>query len=149
MGVLSRKWDNLRERMVRRGPSGTDEAGDGLGGLADLLVGLAAAGLRRLDDAVTEVLFQETQRDRLEGLRHRRDLREDVDAVLLVLDHPLEAAGLALDPAQPLEVLVLAVDVAVLVVGRLREVGALLDGLHVVPLCRRRGTRGARGTIPP
>src|SRR5215218_6726372 len=97
------------------GGSGADEAGDGLGGLADLLVGLAAAGLGRLDDAVAQVFLEQAQRDRLQGLRHGRDLGEDVDAVLLVLDHPLQAAGLALDPAQALEVVVLAVDVAVLV----------------------------------
>src|SRR4051794_2517750 len=152
-GVLSRKWDNGRERRsgteVGSGSSGTDEAGDGLGGLADLLVGLGASGPRRLDDAVAEVLLEQPQRDGLQCLGHRRDLGEDVDAVLLVLDHPLQAAGLALDAAQPLEVLVLAVDVAVLMVGRLREVGALLDGLHVVPLCRRRGPAAREELYPP
>jgi hypothetical protein len=37
------------------------------------------------------------------------DLREDVDAVLLLLDHPLQSADLALDATQPLEDLVLVV----------------------------------------
>src|SRR3712207_6340834 len=94
--------------------SGPDEAGDRLGGLADLLVGLAAARLGGLDDAVRQVLLDQAERDRLQRLRHRRDPGEDVDAVLLVLDHPLQPAGLTLDAAQPLEVVVLAVDVAVL-----------------------------------
>src|SRR3712207_5423812 len=72
--------------------SGAHEAGDRLGGLADLLVGLAATGLGGLDDAVRQVLLDQAEGDRLQRLRHRRDLREDVDAVLLVLDHPLQAA---------------------------------------------------------
>src|SRR3954469_102757 len=149
MGSSRGSGTTVAERMVGSGPSGTDEAGDGLGGLADLLVGLGASGPRRLDDAVAEVLLEQPQRDGLECLGHRRDLGEDVDAVLLVLDHPLEAAGLALDAAQPLQVLVLAVDVAVLVVGRVREVGALLDGLHVVPLCRRREAATREELYPP
>src|SRR4051794_32802762 len=94
----------------RVGDSGADEAGDGLGGLADLLLGLAAAGCRGLDQAVAHVLLEQAEGDRLQGLRHRRDLREDVDAVLLVLDHALQPACLALDAAQALEVVVLALD---------------------------------------
>ena len=73
---------------------------------------------RGVDDAVAHVLLEQAEGDRLQRLRHRRDLGEDVDAVLLLLDHPLQAAGLALDAAQPLEVVVLAVDVAVLVLVR-------------------------------
>src|SRR5699024_251765 len=34
----------------------------------------------------------------------RGDLRQDVDAVLVVLDHPLESTYLPLDSAQPLQV---------------------------------------------
>jgi hypothetical protein len=41
--------------------SGPDEAGDRLGGLADLLVGLAAAGLSGLDDAVRQVLLDQAE----------------------------------------------------------------------------------------
>ena len=70
---------------------------------------------RGVDDAVGQVLVEQAERDGLERLGHRGDLGEDVDAVLLLLDHPLQAAGLALDPAQPLEVVVLGVEVAVLV----------------------------------
>src|SRR5688572_25054164 len=143
---------------LREGGSGTDEAGDGLGGLAHLLVGLPAAGGRGLHEAVAHVLLEQAQGDRLESLRHRRDLGEDVDAVLLVLDHALQTAGLALDAAQPLEVVVLAVDVAVLVVvgtvlGSAVVLGAggaaVLDGLHGVPSCRPRGSRTRRELYPP
>src|SRR3569833_3264867 len=94
--------------------SGPDEPRDGVGRLADLFVGLGSAGLGGGDDAVAQVRLEQAQSDRLQRLRHRRDLGEDGDAVLLVLDHALQAAGLALDATESLEVLVLAVDVAVL-----------------------------------
>src|SRR3954462_1730700 len=94
-----------------RDGSGPDQPRDRVGRLADLLVGLGAAGYGGGDDAVAQVLLEQAERDRLQRLRHRRHLGEDVDAVLLVLDHALQAAGLALDAAQPLEVVVLAVDV--------------------------------------
>src|SRR5687767_4460669 len=126
------------------GGSGTDEARDGLGGFTDLLVGLPAAGPCGLDDAVTQVLLEQAEGDRLQGLRHGRDLGEDVDAVLLVLDHALQSARLALDATQPLEVLVLAVDVAVLVLVR----ALVPDAVHRVPSSPG-GPTAAGGTIPP
>src|SRR5215203_3380089 len=115
----------MRDASRMRGwMSGTDEPRDRLGGLADLLVGLAAAGARGVDAAVAHVLLEQAAGDRLQRLRHGGDLGEDVDAVLLVLDHALQTAGLALDAAQSLEVVVLAVDVAVLVVVGTVVVGA-------------------------
>ena len=62
---------------------------------------------RGVDDAVRQVLVEQPERHRLQRLGHRGDLGEDVDAVLLLLDHPLQAADLALDAAQALEVVVL------------------------------------------
>ena len=50
---------------------------------------------------------------RLESGRGGRDLREDVDAVALVLDHPLDSAHLSLDPVQPLDERVLLFHVSV------------------------------------
>src|SRR5690606_2194965 len=47
------------------------------------------------------------------------DLGEDVDAVLLLVDHLLQATCLPLDPAQPLQVGVLVADVSVVVGLRL------------------------------
>src|SRR5215218_7358753 len=120
----------MRDASRMRGwMSGTDEPRDRLGGLADLLVGLVAAGARGVDDAVAHVLLEQAEGDRLQRLRHGGDLGEDVDAVLLVLDHALQTAGLALDAAQPLEVVVLAVDVTVLVLVRT----LVLDEFHRVP----------------
>ena len=79
---------------------GPDEPRDRLGGFPDFLVrGVAAFG-HRLGDAVAEVLLKQAERDRLQGLSGGRDLGEDVDAVLVLVDHPLQAADLAFDPAQ-------------------------------------------------
>src|SRR5688500_2698684 len=124
--------------------SGADEAGDRLGRLAHLLVGLGAAGARRFDDAVAHVLLEQAEGDRLQRLRHRRDLRQDVDAVLLVLDHALKAAGLALDAAEPLEVVVLAADVAVLV----GSTAVLVDARHAGPPVRAAGVAATEDYTP-
>src|SRR5680860_598491 len=92
--------------------------------------GGGAAGLRRVDHAVAHVLLEQAQCHGLQRLRHRRDLGEDVDAVLLVVHHPLQPTRLALDPAQALEVVVLAVDVAV---ARADGCFGGLRGGHVSP----------------
>src|SRR6202044_2058680 len=71
---------------------------------------------------------------RLEGAGHRRHLGQDVDAVLVVVDHLLQAADLALDPAQAREVPVLVRRVAVHI--RLRVVTRKYDtpaGYHGGP----------------
>ena len=46
---------------------------------------------------VTEVVVEESEGDALQGPRRRAHLGEHVDAVLVVLDHPLETADLAFD----------------------------------------------------
>lgn len=53
-------------------------------------------------DAMGDVVAQHLLLDPAQRGPHRRDLRDDVDAVAVVLDHPGEAAHLALDPAQAL-----------------------------------------------
>src|SRR4051812_41268218 len=133
--------------------SGADQPGDRLGGLADPVVGLATPGTGGVHDAGAQVLLEQAEGHRLQRLGHRRDLGEDVDAVLLVLDHPLQPAGLALDAAQPLEVVVLAADVAVLVAvlgARLALVRpGLLDGLPAVPPGPGAPNPATAVTIPP
>ena len=79
---------------------------------------ISAPPLRRVRDAVPQMLLQELEREGLQGLGGGGDLGEYVDAVDVLVDHPLEAADLALDPAQPLEVLVLLLVVAVHAVRR-------------------------------
>ena len=59
-----------------------------------------------------QVLVEQAEPDALQRLGDRRDLGEHVDAVLVVLDHPLQPAHLAFDAAQPAEVVVLADGVA-------------------------------------
>jgi hypothetical protein len=49
------------------------------------------------------MVLEQAQGDLVEGGLDRRDLGDDVDAVALILDHPLDPADLALDPSQPLE----------------------------------------------
>jgi hypothetical protein len=53
------------------------------------------------DHAVLGVVLEQTQCDLVEGGLDRRDLGDDVDAVALLLDRPLDPAELALDPSQP------------------------------------------------
>jgi hypothetical protein len=55
---------------------------------------------------------EQAQRHRLQRPGHRRHLGQDVDAVLVVLDHALEPSHLALDAAQPLQIRVLLAGVA-------------------------------------
>src|SRR5262245_29910156 len=61
---------------------------------------------------MAKVVFEEPDRHGPQRLGRRRYLRQDVDAVLVLLDHPLQAPDLALDPAQSLEVTVLLLYVA-------------------------------------
>jgi hypothetical protein len=79
----------------------------GGGGLGDLGVALLAVVGRRLHHAVADVLVEQAQPDPLQGLGDRGDLGEHVDAVLVVLDHPLQPANLSFDPPQPVEMLFL------------------------------------------
>src|SRR5215211_6927884 len=50
--------------------------------------------------AVAQVVVQQQHRDPAQGGVDRRDLGEDVDAVGVLVDQPLQAADLALNPAQ-------------------------------------------------
>src|SRR5687767_1906503 len=97
--------------------SGLHEAGDRLGGFLELQLLLLATLAGGVDEAVGHVVVEQAERERLERLRRRGHLGEDVDAVLLLLDHPLDAADLPLDPAEALEVrldgFVVALEVAV------------------------------------
>src|SRR5688500_13815455 len=79
-----------------------NETGDGGGGLVDLVGCVPAATADGVGDAVAQVIIQELERDGLQRLGHRGDLREDVDAVAVLLDHALKATHLSLDPPQTL-----------------------------------------------
>ena len=64
-----------------REPSRPNQAGNGVRRLLDLGFGLVAALRGSIDEAVAEVVVQEPERDRLQGLRGRRDLGQDVGPV--------------------------------------------------------------------
>src|SRR5215212_7284701 len=57
------------------------------------------------------VPVEKLQRDLVECCLDRGDLRQDVDAVPLVVDHPLDAAHLPLDPVEALDQPLLVLDV--------------------------------------
>src|SRR5687767_9242569 len=119
--------------------SGADQAGDGVAGLGDLLVrGRAALG-DGLADAVLEVLVEQIERHRLQRPGRGGDLGEDVDAVVVVLDHPLQPAHLTLDAPQAPQMVVLVVAVAV----HLPLLSIFSAARPVV------GDRGNGGGLPP
>lgn len=72
-----------------------------------LVRSLAALILTGTHDAMVGVIVQQPERDLVERRLHGRDLSQDIDAVALVLDHPLDPANLPPDPAQPLDELIL------------------------------------------
>src|SRR5690242_1639149 len=78
--------------------SSLDEPGDRVGSLFDL--GGRIPGPRRVDDAVRQVILEQADRHRLQRALGGRDLSQDIDAVRVLVDHPLQAADLPLDPAQ-------------------------------------------------
>src|SRR5262245_42714960 len=80
------------------------------------------ARAERAGDTVAHVLVEDLERERLERGVHGRDLGEDVDAVAVVLDHPLDPPHLALDPVQALDEGILVLAVPVLMLGDLAHV---------------------------
>ena len=85
--------------------------------------------------AVADVLFEQVQGDGVERLGDRGNLGEDVDAVLVFVDHAGDAADLSFDAAQALEVRLFVGGVTVLGFGRLAvaayagvRLGGLLNG---------------------
>jgi hypothetical protein len=62
------------------------------------------------------MFIKQAESDRLECAGHCRHLGEDIDAVLLLFDHLLQATGLTLDSAQSFKVVILAGYVAVMAV---------------------------------
>ena len=54
------------------------------------------------------MVLEDEDRQRVDGGAQRRGLLEDVDAILLALDHPGDAADLALHPRQATDELALS-----------------------------------------
>jgi hypothetical protein len=96
----------LDERWMPRGraaePESADlrEAPDGAHQLVELLVGLRPAVVQCISDAAAYVRIEDVDRDLLEGGLDGRHLGEDVDAIGVLVHHPLEAPDLAFDAAE-------------------------------------------------
>src|SRR6266540_6536267 len=93
------------------GASRPDQAGDRLGCLVHLGLRIRPARFDGRGDAMAEMIFEQPQRDRLQCPGHRGYLGKHVDAILILLHHPLQAAYLPLDPAQALQIGVLVLGV--------------------------------------
>lgn len=72
---------------------------DGQGRFGETGLAVVRVGLDYVEDTATEVLVDEAESDLLEGSVDRRDLREDVDAVGVLVDEALQATDLAFDLA--------------------------------------------------
>src|SRR5207244_7897314 len=98
---------SARSRRTRRGSASSARsagAGEALDSLEELLglrvrVGLVAGG-EGAGHAVADVLVEDPEGERFEGGVDGGDLGEDVDAVAVLLDHPLDAADLAFDAVE-------------------------------------------------
>src|SRR4051812_19751373 len=89
---------------IRRGSAAPHQASYGRHELVGHLDPLAVLGA---DDAVAGVLVEQAECDLVERGLHRADLGQHVDAVAVLLDHPLHAAHLALDAVEALQQLIL------------------------------------------
>src|SRR4029079_3321734 len=85
--------------MERLSP--THQPADGAHQLVGL-VGRFARAAVALDQAVARVTVQEAERDLVQRRLDGGDLRQDVDAVAVLVDHARDAADLALDAGQAL-----------------------------------------------
>jgi len=92
------------DAVARPAGSGADEAGDGFGGFPDLGLAFLAALGYGFGHAVTKVIFEQAEGDRLQRPGDGGDLSEYVYAVHVFVNHALQTSDLALDPAQALEV---------------------------------------------
>src|SRR4051812_11586557 len=112
MGERGRRTLSLAPRRTQTRRSGSAAAHEPADGRHQLAGPRVLLGVRPIDDAVARVVVEEPERDLVERRLHRGDLRHDVDAVAVVLDHSLDAADLPFDAAQTLEQLVLGRAVA-------------------------------------
>jgi len=87
-----------RRDLSRDSTVGPRQHFDQLVDLAPLLTPVSAGD--RVLDAVLDMVFQDFLLDPPQRRAYRRDLRDDVDAVAVTLDHAGDPAHLALDPVE-------------------------------------------------
>ena len=97
--------------------------------------------------AAVDVVLQQQQRDLVGGGGERLDLLEDVEAVRLLLDEPLDAASLPLDPPQARDEIALVLRVAVAEVGLVR-IGRHTAGQYARQLGPVNEPPADRGSMP-
>src|SRR5512132_4613988 len=129
-------------RIPRR--SGAHQPGDGVGGLGHERRGVAVAGRYAVPDTVAQVPIQQGDGHALERLVHGADLGQYIDAVGVLVDQPLQAPYLALDPAQSGQDLVLVVGVP----GHLAPLPARSSPIYT-PLGYDQHSRGRPGQGRP
>ena len=81
-------------------PPQRDESLEDAAELFEPLFGLSRVG--RIGHAPFDMVVENPYRNAIESSMDRGDLREDVDAVFVLVDHPSDPANLALDTRQPL-----------------------------------------------
>lgn len=118
--VREMKWNNGQDRQpksaARQGrsiKSRAHESSDGVGGFFHPEVCVFAAALGGVNDAVLEVIVQQTEGHSLRRAGQCAHLRQNVDAVLIVFNHPLDSTNLPFDAPKPVQVVVFVGDVAV------------------------------------
>src|SRR5450830_128136 len=80
------------------------QPGDRVRCLSQLLLALVRVPPDVSGEAVLQVLLEQAESDALQLARCGGDLGQHVDAVLLLIDHPGDAPDLALDAAEPVQV---------------------------------------------
>ena len=83
------------------------QAFDGGYGFRDLLLTVAMVVFDGMHHAMAKVFIEQTQTHALQRFAHRSDLCEYVDAIRVVVNHPLQSSNLALNAAEPHSVVVL------------------------------------------
>src|SRR5687768_1917510 len=97
-----------------RSPSlGLEQALDGRAGFRDLGLELLPAPAGSVSDAMRQVIFEELHGDLLQRALRGGYLGEDVDAVDVLIHHPLHTTDLAFDLSQTRFQVVLVLVVAV------------------------------------
>jgi hypothetical protein len=93
--------------------SGFEQAVDGRARFDDLGLALAPRRFGSLRDAVSQVILEKAHSHLLQSAVRSSDLREDVDAVGVLRDQPLQPPHLPLYPPEPAQNLLLVLVVAV------------------------------------
>lgn len=88
------------------------QAGNGRRSFGKLGFRLRATLLGSIQDTVLQMIIQEGKAHTLQRRLQSTDLSEDVDAILLLLHHPLQTTDLALNTLQTRQITLLILQIA-------------------------------------